>query len=87
MKGVQQVCQVHCSLGLHERIMALIKLIFNSFLISVRCDGKHFSPEAVVLAVGVTEDVVCACENINQESPTCEAVRLVFVAHYLIIYL
>ena len=88
MEGLQQVCQVHCSLGLHEGIMALIELIFNSFLISIRCDSKHFSPEAVVLAIGKTEDIVGTCQkHVNQDSLTCEAVRLEFVAHYLIIYL
>ena len=63
MQSLQHVRQVHSSLGLHERIVALIKLMFNSFLISIRCDSKHFSPEAVILAVGETEDVVVACET------------------------
>ena len=57
---LKHVVQVHGPLGLHESIVTFIKLLFNSFLISIWSYSEHFSPNAVVLAVGETEDVVLA---------------------------
>jgi hypothetical protein len=67
VKVVQQV-KVHGRLGLHKGIVALIELLFNSLVISIGSDGKHLSPEAIILTVRETEYVVLSyqkylCEN------------------------
>lgn len=62
MKVIEQV-EVHGRLGLHEGIVALIELLFNSLVISVGSDGKHLSPEAIILTVRETEYVVLSYQK------------------------
>ena len=52
-------------LGLDEGVVALIELLFYGFVVSVRGNREHLSPEAVVLAVREAEDVVGTCKNIQ----------------------
>lgn len=62
MKVVEQV-EVHGRLGLHEGVVALIELLLHCLVVSVGGDGKHLSPEAVILAIRETEDVVISYQK------------------------
>jgi len=57
VKVVEEV-KVDRLLGLHEGIVALIKLMVEGLVVSVGSDCQHLSPKTVILAVGETEDVV-----------------------------
>lgn len=62
---VSQYIKEDWLLGLYESIVALIKLLLNGLVISIRSNCEHLSPEAVVLAVREAEDVVGTCKNIQ----------------------
>ena len=57
MEIVEQV-KVNRWLRFYERVVALIELLLNSLVVSVGSDREHLSPQAIVLAVRETEDVV-----------------------------
>ena len=55
-----QEVEVDGSLRLNVRVVALIELLLDCFLISVGCDREHLPPQTIVLTVRETEHVVFA---------------------------
>ncbi len=57
MKVVKEV-EVNRGLGLDKGVVALVELVVEGFVVSIWGDGKHLSPQAIILAVRETENVV-----------------------------
>jgi len=57
VKVVKEI-EVNRGLGLDKSVVALVKLVVNSFVVSVGGNGKHLSPKAIILAVRETKNVV-----------------------------
>ena len=54
---VVEEVEEHGGLGLHESVVALVELVLQTLLVTVRGYSQHLSPQTVVLAVRVPKDV------------------------------